>query len=64
VLALWVAEPFDVYEHVPSGGVPFEIASALNPLSHQQLEEALRDGVVGIVAASARARIQIVVAHE
>ena len=64
MLALRVVEELDVVEHVPSCVVSGWICPPPDPLPFQQLEEALRDGVVVTVAATAHAGFQIVLVQE
>ena len=61
MLALWIVEHLDVFEHIPSGGSACGISLSPDPLAFQELEEALSDGVVVTVPASAHAGFQIMV---
>lgn len=64
VAALWVVEHLDVNEHIGAGILPGWIDLAANPLSLEQLEEALSHGVVVAVASPAHAAEQVVVPQE
>ena len=64
VFAFRVEEEFDVLEHVLSGRFPSVICVSTDPFLIQQLEEALGDGVIMVIAASAHAGYQIVLSEE
>ncbi len=64
VAALWVVEHLDVIEDISPCILPGWVNLAANPLTLEQLEEALGHRVVMAVAPMAHAAEQIVVAQE
>lgn len=60
MLALRIVEHLDVVEHVLPGRVSRPVGSAPYPFALEQVEEALRNGVVMTVAAPAHRMLQIV----
>ena len=59
MLALWIVEQLDVFEHVSSCVATGGIGSASGPFSCQELEDTLGNGVVVAVAASAHAGAEV-----
>jgi len=59
--AFWIVEYFDVIEHVLAGFLTGFVSFSSDPLSFEQMEEALRDRVVITVPTPAHTGFQIVI---
>ena len=64
VLAFWVAEQLDDFEHVPSGLLACPIFAPSDFFSRQELKEAFCDGVVMAIAPAAHGVFQTVFTQE
>ena len=64
VFAGRVVEHLDIVEHVLPCSAACDVRPSPDPLSFQQMEEALRDSVVMTIPTSTHAGIQIVFAEE
>ena len=53
MLALWIVKHLDVVKHVPPRFLAGPVGAAPDPLALEEVEEALGDGVVVAIAASA-----------
>ena len=62
--AFGVVKHLDVVEHVATRRIPGQVDLSPDPLSLEQLEEALGHGVVVAVAAAAHARHHVVALEE
>ena len=60
MLALWIVEHLDVFEYIAPRGIASGISLSPDPLAFQELKEALGDGVVMTVPATAHRGFQIV----
>jgi len=59
--AFWIVEYFDVMEQVPTGFLAGFVSFSPDPLSFEQMEEALRDRIVVAVPTPAHTGFQIVI---
>lgn len=64
MLAFWFVEYLGLVEHILSGFGPGLVGSAPHPFSLEQIEEALGNGVVVAIPASAYCVLQIVMLQE
>ena len=64
MFAFRIVEHFDVVEHIASGIGACLVGPTPYPLPLEQIEEALRDGVVVTIPASAHRVLQIVMLQE
>ena len=58
MIAPWIVEHLNVFEHIPPGGVASGIGLPPDPLAFQELEEAVGDGDIMTVHAPAQGRME------